>query len=822
VAILDADGRVVRHLAAGAVGQQTAEPPLVPGRSQSLVWDGKDDDGTPATGGPFRVRVGLGLRARFERIVGWSGQNLDAPRAMACGPDGTLYVLHGEKFYGHRRTTLITAFDRQGRYLRQAFPGPGGLPPERRTGWPWLSLDDGARVPVIHHVLTRSLYPGAYFGEGELGNLAATGDGRLVVLSGAATTVGTLIKYADTRGGRRLLVIGADGTVPKNFLGPVVVGPRVGGAGFVAVAPDGAAAYVSGLGGNIWGKRTPGTVHHAVYRARLDGSEKAEVFLGKVDAPGAGKDRLNDPRGVAVDKDGNVYVADHGNRRIVAFKPDGGYLGEIPAPGATRILVSRKTGSVYARIGYRLVKFGGLNDPARKAEHPLPTVNKDLKRHQFCLALDDSGDRPALYLACQRWLWWKLERVTDQGDKFASEPNPVAAHLDKDAAPLGFVMNVVPVGDSVITRTPSFPAANTRSVRYDLVTGEYRGPWFPRTPGGDKEKRGALFFCGSEYTAGKDGRVYTQTGGFMWPAKGKANPGTIRRYDAAGKPVPFEAFGTHYIHKYYHGHHRPAGMFIRRDGTVYAAVFPGYRGRDQKEKGLNVVVIGPDGTVADPGRVFIKGATVGGLAVDPKGNIYVGVQVWPKGRRVPPWFAGKLPESSPVGHPLRAYHQHGAIVKFPPEGGRIVLDQNGPYRGHAGGYAKPRTGKPPHALRIEGARWVRRLGYVPINDTRESGCQCENTRFDVDRYGRLFVPDLYRFRIAVLDGAGNELTHFGAYGNMDNRGPGSPHPEPAIPLGWPIAARLADDRLLIADLTNRRIVVVRTAPATTATCPVPK
>ena len=40
-------------------------------------------------------------------------------------------------------------------------------------------------------------------------------------------------------------------------------------------------------------------------------------------------------------------------------------------------------------------------------------------------------------------------------------------------------------------------------------------------------------------------------------------------------------------------------------------------------------------------------------------------------------------------------------------------------------------------------------------------------RFSIG-FGRVVVPDLYRFRVLVLDGAGNEVTAFGEYGNMDN------------------------------------------------------
>ena len=71
VAILDAKGKVVRHLAAGVLGGKTPPPPpLKPGLSQSLAWDGRDDYGDQARGGPFSIRVRGGMGVRLEKIVG--------------------------------------------------------------------------------------------------------------------------------------------------------------------------------------------------------------------------------------------------------------------------------------------------------------------------------------------------------------------------------------------------------------------------------------------------------------------------------------------------------------------------------------------------------------------------------------------------------------------------------------------------------------------------------------------------------------------------------------------------------------------------------
>jgi hypothetical protein len=99
------------------------------------------------------------------------------------------------------------------------------------------------------------------------------------------------------------------------------------------------------------------------------------------------------------------------------------------------------------------------------------------------------------------------------------------------------------------------------------------------------------------------------------------------------------------------------------------------------------------------------------------------------------------------------------------------------------------------------------------------GCYCETSRFDIDPFDRLFVPDpLTLFSVLVLDRAGNRIARFGAFGNMDCRGPGSPVPEPEIALGWPTQVDCALGRVYIADLVNRRIVSVRIEHAAEAEC----
>ena len=102
VAVLNAKGQVVRHLAAGVLGGKNPPPaPLKAGLEQQLTWDSKDDLGKAATGGPFQVRVRAGLSVQFGRTIGdspYTGSVVTMPyrapvNGLVTDGDGNLYVL---------------------------------------------------------------------------------------------------------------------------------------------------------------------------------------------------------------------------------------------------------------------------------------------------------------------------------------------------------------------------------------------------------------------------------------------------------------------------------------------------------------------------------------------------------------------------------------------------------------------------------------------------------------------------------------------------------------------------------------------------------
>ncbi len=815
VAVLDARGRVVRHLGAARLGGESAPPaPFRKGLAQSLAWDRLDDSCRPARGGPFEVRLRTGLSATFERIIGWSGQSLAWPKGLACGPCGTLYVIDADHLYAHRQTWLVLAFDRQGKYLRQAFPGPAGLPPEKRPGWPRVALDGGHEVPVVFQALSRCTYPGSVMANRMFP--VVTGDGRLILLSGPGATT---IKHDDFRGGRRLLILGTDGSVPGNWLGPEVCA-QVGGAGHLALSPDERFVYVTGLVDT--GRKGKGPVN-VVYRVPLDGAGASEIFLGRPYETLEGEAGLDDPQGIDVDARGNLYVADYAHDRIAVFRPDGSYLDEIPIACPDTVRVSRKTGAVYVvqlekrtkahthQHYYvpahnwklrRVVKLGGLEDKTEKAFLESPARARSRLGGGSFLSLDESGEEPILWVSGLAFGSPDVLRTVDRGDRLESLGDPIAERIEKGQTPLPFVGDVAVVEGKVVTGYPTFRRRTSpESLVFDAATGAPLEPFVPKTA--DRSRRENYWnLVYGEMTSGKDGRIYFHA------------DENVLRYDPSGDPAPFESTGSHILGGLpFDRHTHISSMFINRAGDIYVAVREEGKGQARDEDVMCIRVIGADGKVKHDALIQAQGTRLGGLAVDPQGNVLLGAQVSRPEERVPPWFEGKLPPDGPAHHPSIDYAQYGSVIKFPPSGGRIVLDRNGPLVAHR---------QKVSAVRIEDGRLIARAGLVPGKyDKTGLGCACEVTRLDVDDFGRLYVPDVFRFCVLVLDGEGNEITRFGGFGNMDSRGPSSPVSQPQVPLGWPLAVRLLGERAVVADLVNRRIVAVKMACAKEAVCPVP-
>lgn len=91
------------------------------------------------------------------------------------------------------------------------------------------------------------------------------------------------------------------------------------------------------------------------------------------------------------------------------------------------------------------------------------------------------------------------------------------------------------------------------------------------------------------------------------------------------------------------------------------------------------------------------------------------------------------------------------------------------YRGRDGG----------DKMQIETVRW-HYGGVTPVSTI--SGCICHNSRFDLDRFDRAWVPAMQTYTVNVLDSNGNLVVRVGGYGNADSRGKDSPVVDPKTGL----------------------------------------
>lgn len=767
IAVLDAAGKVVRHLAGGKLGKN-APPPLQAGSlKQRIVWDRTGDDGKKLPEGAYKIRVGLGLRGSFERTIGWK-PGIGNVRGLAVAPGGELIVLSGSSSVDHGwADSAIAGYGRDGKYKRQLYPFSSAVPLEKMKGVQPIALADGTWIPVVYQALNHSWLP--FSPALSRQQPAVTPDGYLVLANMCMRGMGH---------GRRLLKIGLDGSAPADFLGPQISRYALGGEMYIAVSPDGKWFYVTGLkGASLWSE---GEYHCVVYRMRWDEPElRADFrapFIGEFLKPGSDAKHLNNPTGIAVDASGNIYVADRGNDRIAVYSPEGQPLKQIALPGAARVAVHPKTGAIYALAtgkGAGLVKLKSLADPSEAARVAVKAKSENL-------ALD-AGVEPAVLYAGDG------QRFTDNGAALTPAGDVAAAQQGKpfDERPASFGGNLM-----YVDKATEEIYVGKWDV-FDGATGAYKKRIDLRAKGtGD---------WGGEIAVGSDRHFYMRGNNGLW------------RFDPSGKSVPF-ANGKLEIPDLFGGHgNSNRGHCVAPNGDVYFVHHYYPHGNTQ----VTVSQVGVNGEVKRYQFIENKYTSGSGIAVDREGHIYLGLAVKPWDVPYPEFFKGRLPDTGIFAEPWFFYRQmYGSVVKFKPEGGKVVKDDNGPLT--ATNYSHF------HRARIDGALWTY-YGYSPMHqkDIQSSRCNCESARFDLDGYGRLFIPDAMRNSVVVIDSNANELARIGSYGNMDARGPGSPAPKPDVGMAWPLVVFATDTAMYVGDTINNRVLKVKLERAAETTVAAP-
>lgn len=808
VAVQDAKGNVVRHLAAGVLGKNAPPPFEKDALAQKLAWDGKDDLGAAAQGGPFKIRVAAGLKPTFDKIVGWNPKTFSPISGLSVGPGGEVFVLLSDGFWGRSEVRVL---DRDGKYLRTIMPYPANTPPERTESIGHFIAEDGERVPMVFSGHNHTLHP---LTAGMRKQSIAFHPKGYLVLAGA---VGTMAEHGPPR---HLLALDKRGGAPEGlpFVGPEFIPPRgfMGGAGegpaycfdHLAASPDGEWIYFATFKemDEKTDKRTVVPEHHAVFRVKASDANLGKAFLGVDKEAGSDDAHLNNPMGLACGADGSIYVCDQGNGRVMIYAKDGKLRGKFAVPSPQEIAVHPKSGQIYVlsrktrkhEEPATLLKFAAYKDgetPKELARLNAPGTDQ--------MALDGEASPPKLWTVIDKKKL--LAPVIDEGAAFKVLPQ----------------VNDNDVG----MEFPMFVAADPERNRV----------LFRERPAGlfsvdlETNKITQLNVKGYDIALDRAGNLYVMDG------YGK---NSLSRYTPEGKPLPFEGGTSNKISFVYRGYGPNIGLrghCVAPNGDIYVIASTNYG--PAATIGSRVHVFGPDGKMKKDSLVNGLGYGDCGLGVDARGNVYVGANVKPKATPYPAPFAGKVPvdrwiwwkkaQREKPWHYMyyNTYLFHvGSVFKFPPAGGafygqditareekrtQAVIDAKNAPEGSAE-YTSAYLGR---EVKVAGAEWswfgVSNIPSSSDGPSPDPGCVCFNSHLSCDPYGRVFGVHVFGATVQVLDPAGNPITRIGRYGNADSAGPGSTVPEPAIALACPGYASYAKEKLYISDSINRRVVVVR-------------
>lgn len=820
VAVLNAKGDVVRHLAAGVLGGEKAPPePLKAGLSQSLSWDGKDDFGKPATGGPYKVRVRAGSQFKFGRFIGEDPYTFGSVDGLASDEDGSLYVSSYAGTHNQGART-VRVYDGQGRYLREVAPFPASLPPDAMKNVARWDAAEKVWRPTNYSCLNPDFY----------GSPSAS-------LVSASKSSG--IFFADRND---VYALNADGSVKGAAFGtkqrPIpVFDAKDGnnnhyghpwhyheGVECYSASPDGKWLYLAGPVANKEKrqKEDPRFPLGGVYRMKLDGKDEMKLFVTlpiKFDGSWWKDGSKNYGRTGAIhfvgsDIKNNVYVPDRDQNRVVVFSEDGKQLGEVAVKNPHQIVAHPKTSAFYV---LRMVCNGWSThamavekfDSFAAGAKPVAVYDKFPNKISPRIAITTGGGKTTVWIA---GLPEGMLALEDKGSVL--EPVQTAfkrrpeAQIDWNRLSVDYERDELYVADG-----------GNLIWRYDGKTGA----------GGVLKRKDGKALAAVDLAVGHDGLLYVRTG--------ESFSGPLERMTRDLDPKPY-AGGSHIlspgIYSRFGIGNCEKGLGVGPNGEVYISFMydwtlyaVGGFGPDGKAlkgqylegkfpaKGDTLKSYPPELRTAMIGPITSAG---GGIRVDMQGNIYLGLDVKPLGFKAPAFLTGDA-----VG--TRWY---GSIVKFGPKGGAIL--------GIKDSEAK-QTSAP--KIELEGKLAAENAlnvysGLGPISGAGPGGnsscCVCRVPRFDVDRYGRLVMPSAFAANVLLYDNSGNLISTIGAYGNFDSQyvnpaldtsksnKPAVTSPE--IPLAWPSGVGVSENYLYVNDTYNRRVVRVDKAFAAEATCEV--
>ena len=783
VAIEDADGRIVRHLASGVLGPNAPEPFQKGTLRQQVRWNGKNDRGVYLDDkDSLTVRVSLGLRPRFERTLYHSPYKRLGRGTICLEADR-----EGFYVYDVNGTETIRLYGHDGAYRRTVYPFPADRIDQVKM--PRRSYPDGITVPAKRAYFLATLFTGRESGGVESTMRISSEASALTCRDGWMALAGVRVnrfRTDGTTGGLDLWGPRVD-FPPINYYLPKQVHA-------MALSPDHKVLYLTHhtwLRPMGWCPFREAWWAHCVFRMEFAKDDKPAVFVGHPTNRGSDAKHIDHPADVRVDKGGRVYVADHVNNRVQIFSPEAALLKTLKVEGPAKLRFHQKTGELYVFSWFlgrqprapqsRNVKpllrvFGPYPKLDLRKTYPLPRLYGYQTKSQrnsvvgqaYRIALDTWVDPPRLMAVIGRDRYPQLFELREDG--FVEIRN-----LLNDARKAR-----IPLGPAGLQRQRMF-VDHTRNKLWLFDGGKNTSVAVVIDPETGRCTRRELPMGASDMAISPDGTFYLRTGTMV----GRYNPDTWRE-------IPFY-YGEERLTKWSyntkgawlksglrlpsvktspHWHH--GGMDVNAHGDILVTCYnpngtkmklrKGKQDKMQeKAKGLETVFFagrlgfGRELHVWDErGRVkyldILAGSTeqTAGVGLDEHGNVYANAAA-------SVMWHGK-PYYKVVGH---RFDQVGTLIKFKAGGGRFIK---------ARGTLVPLTTPPDRPMDLNGfwledSEWT----YPGVGRVQWGmDCQCWNSRFDLDLFARSFAPEWDRFRIAVLDTNGNLITRIGTYGNVDD------------------------------------------------------
>jgi hypothetical protein len=867
VAVEDAGGKILRHLASGVLGPNAPEPFQKNARSQTLVWDGKDDQETYVDHpDAARVRVSLGLKPQFEKTLYWSphkrltvGKAIDADALRMCAAPEGVYVSDGTG------VDSIRLFDHDGNYIRTLYPFPsdklGQVQGVERKPLPQGGEPQPLGAGMMHAtLLTSGSSADPENKYGYAANLLAIGGSRMAIGFNSLN---------------RLATDGSSGGLPLQGpeLAPEVrIGPEDMWAGgkmrraapySAAFSPDGKQLYLSGYGWcGLLGRAQEWL--GGITRLEFAANVAPQLFAGSLKQGdfGSGDGQFKWAVSVAVDAQGRVYAADHLNSRIQVFSPEGKFLKAIAVERPAFVGVHPKSGEIVVlswRLGSddpklsppvstpRYTRLAGFDTPKVLATCPLTLLHGyDAARGgssrldgggmQYAAAFDGWAGTPVIWLSPGRaeaplLLVEKDGRLEVKRD-FTKD---AAKAVTRTAAPIiqrqRLYVNpasgrlYVGEGDSGVMK--SF----RQLVEIDPDTGRTRLVNLPFTTEDMAfDLEGMAYLRSDTHVARFDPASWRE---IPWDyGEERSAPGFDGDGARLNSTLALPATGRP-------GWFHLGGMAISARGHLAVACYnsatpsrplDGSRPQANLEAGEKAHLrpanaggapkympqlypgrpVGWETHIWDKhGKQVRVDATPGmpmsdGLGIDKDDNIYA--------------LAGPNRVLNGTPYPVATCE---TLIKFKPGAGRLLsTGANVPVPLAP----EARPGRPAdlqgNSFNLAGTGWAEGVawmyGGVGLNNMV---CGCWNARPALDYFARSFAPEINNHAVAVLDSNGNLILRVGRYGNVDEGvplvregGPATPRAiggdEVSLVFGAYLAT-LSDRRLYIADAGNSRIVCVK-------------